>query len=1556
MTEAPRDAEQPAPDADRPTLIEPTDEPSEVSHTDATVMEDPPRTATSATAATLVDEAATAATLIDGAPIPELWAKTLAANPGVVDPGVTLKAPHVPSEAESAATLVEPPPSTDGAAPASPSRGAPPVLRPKTVITEPGAPTRASDPIPAAPDYSVQRELGRGGMGVVYEAEQETLRRRVAIKMVLPRVAGERGVEDRFVREALVTGGLEHPNIVPVYDLGRTEDDRLYLGMRFVRGETWSDLLAREPATTPEALRRHLDILGNVCDALAYAHSRGIIHRDLKPENVMVGEFGEVQVMDWGLAIDLATVATAREGVAGTPAYMSPEQAGGETDRLGTWSDVYLLGAILYEILTGLPPHRGKSVVAVLAAACRGTLVTPSELAIDRGIPSDLDALCRDALHPDTGDRIQTIPELKERVGRHLAHAEAIGLLDRARAELATEMHEPNAAYELAILEGADRRIAQAAEIWPDSAEARALGARVAVRRAELALDRQDLEGASGAIASLEPAGSVDAARVDALRRAVALQLGRRRKQLFGVIGAVAALLAVAVLVRAERAAAEHRRDVEGARNDHPHKVSSAWFTIEGTSSASRVDEQLDELATVRERAGFAAAETDAPRLAAAAAWRALRRGDTATARDRIMAALPEASADRLRELHRQAEAALTEPSPESEPLALADAWLAGAVDGDGDGAIDRHLGAVAQTLLIVTAANGRPRAELEAGATAMIARLDELGARAVLVDRASGLDAALLAGAMGTSGPPTLRPTHLERRSAATSASPDSAVLFDEAGVRWAWPPTPSGDSVGAPLVVRPGVDGAPAAIVIATGSDVLFLDPQDGIVRRRIRLRNEIHALLPDAADRVVALMATAYGAARSHPIRVRADGAADPIPPGSQWSSHQARSEAWSTLIAPGDQRDYDDPARLEEELGRVDAARARDPTNPWWAWTAADRLLRLDRDDEARAALAELVASPEASALAAHELAFVGQAIAKHGLFDEAEPLFEEAAARWARSGANPDIAAGWSPANPALFMRLAASHAAMAGDMDRARHILARSREVATVMEMDTRLIRQERRYLIENGLEAELAALAPFEERAAVLGHPLLSASGVVRAFDPSLLAMATLPWLLLGGCIVLWVRARPARLADLHTLGFRTRWARLTAFVTHPLLRCSHAFLGYATRGERATLVAGSLLVLLALAGMALTFATASRLMTAPLEITSGSAASSTAVAFLDDRVEALEEAGRDASPQLRLLVEGALQRGDDEAARSWLERLAARHPDDPFALVNAAVIEERSGDRDAARSLYQRAALVPGEPGLVGRWNLARLDGVARPELPIGYVGRSRLPEFEATPLQQLAAPEDLLGVFDDERLLRQLIGLDFFDTTRQFMMTAGQLGRDVGIVLLITLTGFFASFAQVFVLLLLVASVVYLPFGVRPRTASRTDRPNRWLDRLGAVANLALPGSLLIVRGRLVLGALAALSVPTLWLLWFLGHNGGLLLAIGMSSLPPIFEEVSVRDTLAPPGLQLVGDIAGWLVAAPFLIAWGHAVWSIVSWWRSRRAAPKPAAPKTTSPTPA
>ena len=422
-------------------------------------------------------------------------------------------------------------------------------------------------------DYRPGEVIGEGGSGVVREATQVAMGRTVAIKTLKP---GPRRLRARFLAEARVVAGLDHPNILPVHELARDADGEPFLAMKRVVGTPWSESI--RALSRPENLR----ILSAVADAVAFAHSRGVVHRDLKPENVLLGSFGEVLLNDWGLALTEGDRAAARAaqrreegdrpdpnapgaptgrlcggidatGVAGTPAYMAPEQARGDAAELGPATDIYLLGATLFEIATGRRPHAGETLTACLRSAAANRLdlregEVPADLEDDPGadpceeliyqdpgdedcaelerpggsveerVDAELVRIARRAMADDPADRPPGVPAFKELLEEYTAHAESVRLTRRGR-RLAAEADETG---DYATFGLANRTLLEAVDVWDENACARQALRTTRIAFAERACDNGDLELAEGVITAGDLGNEPIAARCRAARAKLA--------------------------------------------------------------------------------------------------------------------------------------------------------------------------------------------------------------------------------------------------------------------------------------------------------------------------------------------------------------------------------------------------------------------------------------------------------------------------------------------------------------------------------------------------------------------------------------------------------------------------------------------------------------------------------------------------------------------------------------------------------------------------------------------------------------------------------------------------------------------------------------------------------------------------------------------------------------------------------------------------------------------------------------------------------------------------
>lgn len=439
---------------------------------------------------------------------------------------------------------------------------------PRVSLSSPGS----SSP-DASRDLAVIGLLGEGGMGQVLLARQAALGRDVAIKV--PRPDASPCAVQALVQEARTTGALEHPGVIPVYALASDLSGRPALVMKRVEGVPWSSLLsgavpawAKRGERDAGRLETHVDILVQVCNAVAFAHRRGVLHRDLKPENVLVGEFGEVYVADWGVAAaKLAPGEAAPEpALVGTPCYFAPEMVTGDDARMDERTDVFLLGATLYEVLAGRPPWDSRDLFEVCAAAWE-CLPPP----VPEGTPQELLAICRKAMAALPKARYPQVVDLRDALAGFLRHrgsaklAEASGeRLAAARAALAAQgAGQGGALY--SMLSECRFGFTEALREWPENEAARRglrecleVAARHEVQRGNAAAARalvrelgqapEDLEAAVRALEDSDSRRHASAERLRSLSVELDPRVSMRQRKLF--FGALAVAVGALVTVR----------------------------------------------------------------------------------------------------------------------------------------------------------------------------------------------------------------------------------------------------------------------------------------------------------------------------------------------------------------------------------------------------------------------------------------------------------------------------------------------------------------------------------------------------------------------------------------------------------------------------------------------------------------------------------------------------------------------------------------------------------------------------------------------------------------------------------------------------------------------------------------------------------------------------------------------------------------------------------------------------------------------------------------------
>lgn len=1358
---------------------------------------------------------------------------------------------------------------------------------------------------PKLSQYVIEHPLGEGGMGVVYQALQQNLRRKVALKMLQPSLEEDPELVEQFVLEAMVTGRLEHPNIVPVHDLGKADNQRLFMGMKLVRGESLKALLKREPADSPQRLIHYLDILSQVGDAMAYAHSEGILHRDLKPENVMVGKFGEVQVMDWGLAFafrpqgskDLKQLAGLSSGPSGTPAYMSPEQAEGKDDAIGEWSDVYLLGAMLYEILTGSPPHRGRSVIAVLLAAQAGEIQRPSERAPGRDIPYDLEELCLNALRADPKERIQSVEAFQDQVKIYQSHREALHLIDRAR-QLLQERNPGSEPYEDA--KKAKWILNQALEIWPEADAATELLSQSLLLQIDHCLEQGFGAEALQLIEALPPLSTVEPKRTQKLEGAARRQMNKRRNRVLTATG----LLVLSIFLGSWLSAVSTRLQSEDrqadAREQLPETTAAAWTKLH--KDDPNLDQALLELTQQLQKTGWTRSQSDLRHLTLMASWQSLQKGHLG----RAFQFMSNEINDSQKELFQRC---LASPSPGSLATTL-DKWRQATKQ------LPEVVSQLSQTILLASWSRTPQSPQDQAFLKTQLA---SLGATAALADWDSGVNSTFLT----SSGE---LPYRFRR-----DPSQGRVFAMTGAGQTELWTYPSQKEHQGSvlkplPLLLRYKEEWL---LVVPKGGDILSLSAKTGIVRYRLRLHDDCLGLIPRPGG-FYALQAGTWGPSKSRLIPATPDRWIEEALPGAResgshfLSSLQSGEEKNSLSLFPNGPSET---SRLSKE--QISRGLKRDPKHPIWGHQQALLLHREGKIAERDVVLKTLLTLD----LSPYERVSFAKDWAEAGDLKVCERFIDSALEEQVKQGLNPDLNTNLSW-NPAVLTR-GIAESLLESHPEMARRLLGKSREMATTLEGDRFPFVTGKGWMVEEGVFESEQERKEYARRAESLGGFFFSPPGITKVFDLVLLISFIVPTTLILSMLVLYMRSFQTQRADLRNLGFRTELSRWAAFFTHPTLRCSHTFLAYTSRSERLFLFFGSLINLLTKVFITTVLTAVTDIANMPLVLAHGHVGHPTLESFI---LDSAEDAGAgESKAHLKLRAEGELARRRFGPAGDLLEEVLKLEGEDGFALNNLGYLRELAGNSTEALSFYERAGAIEGEEGQVGRYNWARLKGEDRPSLSVTYKSFVRFHGKDKTPLRQFVTGVDFLNVVnlgpsvlsvmakkvgavnDGGRHLKRLrVALRRRGILKQESVAPDAL-RYITI-----LPSFF-----IFVALVL---ALHLPFGTRSISVPLGDIGQRRLHRTAQCMNLILPGSLWMFQGRVVMGSLAMSLVPLLIFGIWRGFHPGLLESFAFPQIPEFFNAKNLSELTVSTWQTVFAVIAIVALAILYPMIWrfGYQEW--------------------------
>jgi len=349
-------------------------------------------------------------------------------------------------------------------------------------------------------EYRLVGKLGSGGTGIVYQAHQRAIDREVAVKVLRDELAGDDLARRRFLQEARTLGSLDHPNVIALHELGTGPSGELFYSMKRVDGTSW------DASIDSMSQADNIDVLLRVANAIRYAHSRGLIHRDIKPENIMIGPFGEVLLADWGLALSFSGTnqrGTKSNSIGGTPAYMAPELADGEISSQSAQTDVYLLGAVLYRILTGHPPHGGSTLLECIQKAAANVILPTSV----RGGWLDV---AMNAMATLPGDRYVDVAAFMDAMQQQQLHQQSEDLVRRAQKKVTqTNLSVTHQDYSIA-----EALIREAIDVWPENRDAAMTLTKLQAEHARAAAAHGDYDLALALLTDVGMSDSELAARV----------------------------------------------------------------------------------------------------------------------------------------------------------------------------------------------------------------------------------------------------------------------------------------------------------------------------------------------------------------------------------------------------------------------------------------------------------------------------------------------------------------------------------------------------------------------------------------------------------------------------------------------------------------------------------------------------------------------------------------------------------------------------------------------------------------------------------------------------------------------------------------------------------------------------------------------------------------------------------------------------------------------------------------------------------------------------------
>lgn len=1194
-------------------------------------------------------------------------------------------------------------------------------------------------------DFEVIGELGRGGMGIVYVARQKSLNREIALKVISTK-QNQGEMQKRFISEAIVTADLDHPNIVPIHTLSEDKRGQISIAMKKVNGMSWEQLL--HPKTAEEKKRSakmelfdHLDILCKVCDAVAYAHSHNIIHRDLKPENIMIGGFGEVLVMDWGIALDISENKTEKtlhrseiKAPEGTPLYMAPEMALNDADNIGVGTDIYLCGAILYEILHGVPPHKGKTVMEILCCAAQG------EIPKSCSSYPELDKILQKALAHKVQDRFASVIDFKEALLQFTRHYDAAKIVETAMEELHELQQIENLTNQDIYILGDEiyNSFLQALKIQDNIIAVDGI-VKITKLQSQWALKHEDLSMLELYIRRLSALKDAPQEELEQMKRRLQTLRGFRKNIMYTLIGVIL-LIAMVFLVKTSIEEDIQKDILQSQYDDKLQKAISEMRAVQRQNTVQSAIDAAQKMDKIQDEMEEIAAQShkietvDKISLADIRyniIYQALQMGDYQDAFLLI-----------------KEELALLEPSLplavdkfiQQENLELSKDILSLVVQED--------IGVVYHNLCSLAKSGAYSGEILEkiwrycctVHKDSMEKRLQDAGAAVLLCisvearklhnsavvsqdrDRVSAMNLPITLWSLGNTKAFKNNNLRLEKRQKRIWGMDSSRGKF------WVFPPQNLSLTLCNFLFF-------PQQQHVYTGSEhsLIVINAFDGTVLYRYRLPHRINYLYHvDKTGLAVEMFSSSLSQKNTYrvifdtqkqqfrtPLEIADEtllSISSKIREANQVFSN-AGFKVFVTDIAQNSWPKGETQLAAFEKL--VSESIIFDKTNIYYSFAKAMLLQNKQQREKAQQLLDTITTQTNINF---NEYLMLGLYCNYYG-FPEWEKMFYEKAAQiQAKTFHNPNCDV-FIISSTNVFLKKLAQHYFEQGKaqnddkyIDKAFALLKVSRDIFAYSEGDHYSYLSLSKWAESNDRPKLAKEFAQFSAESLYQGGDMLSSSADLALADFLIFFTAFLGLLIISWLTYTWYRARATRIADLEGIGYHTCFLRNMAFLANPFKRARYTFITYLNKSERVCLCCFALLYVAGALMLSTIVAHTGKMANLPISLGNGYLGGKESYTYL----QKLEDKA-DKNLWKLLMAEAEFQKGSGFAASYW------QSCDHPIAKNNMGVVYSTS-DIAAAKSYFEKNKHLSNIYGKIAQINLAILqkesvDDHLVAQLPIIY-----------------------------------------------------------------------------------------------------------------------------------------------------------------------------------------------------------------------------------------